>query len=261
MLRSKSTNIARCCAIGAVTAAILLGTNPASAEYVFVTATGTVTYDWDQTGIFGTVGGTNDLVGETYTSRFVFDTSNGTYVNYEGYAFPGGGYEHRQYIFGDTPSLAIRATVTIGNQTVSALGQDGEISYSYPSDISHSALSYDSETVGYSVGIPAPYTLLANAYVFGTSGNIPDTLTEPFTYDIVPGDYGAQHYENQIFDSKTDQYLLDTVITANLSNLTVTVSATDVPEVSTWAMMLLGFASLGYVGYRRATAGHPALAA
>jgi hypothetical protein len=37
--------------------------------------------------------------------------------------------------------------------------------------------------------------------------------------------------------------------------------ATTVPEPSTWAMMLLGFAGLGYAGYRRARAGHAALTA
>jgi hypothetical protein len=34
-----------------------------------------------------------------------------------------------------------------------------------------------------------------------------------------------------------------------------------VPEPSTWAMMVLGFAGLGYAGYRRARAGHAVLAA
>jgi len=34
-----------------------------------------------------------------------------------------------------------------------------------------------------------------------------------------------------------------------------------VPEASTWAMMLLGFAGLGYAGYRRARAGRATLAA
>ena len=33
-----------------------------------------------------------------------------------------------------------------------------------------------------------------------------------------------------------------------------------VPETSTWAMMLIGFAGLGYAGYRRARAGHATLA-
>ena len=39
------------------------------------------------------------------------------------------------------------------------------------------------------------------------------------------------------------------------------VSITGVPEPSTWEMMLLGFAGLGYVGYRRARAGRATLAA
>ena len=38
------------------------------------------------------------------------------------------------------------------------------------------------------------------------------------------------------------------------------VSATVVPEPSTWAMMLLGFAGLAFAGYRRARAGHATLA-
>ena len=38
------------------------------------------------------------------------------------------------------------------------------------------------------------------------------------------------------------------------------VSGTVVPEPSTWAMMLLGFAGLAFSGYRRARAGHATLA-
>ena len=34
-----------------------------------------------------------------------------------------------------------------------------------------------------------------------------------------------------------------------------------VPEPSAWAMMLLGFAGLGYAGYRRARAGNAAVSA
>jgi len=34
-----------------------------------------------------------------------------------------------------------------------------------------------------------------------------------------------------------------------------------IPEPSTWAMMLLGFAGVGFVGYRRASKGHAPLAA
>ena len=36
--------------------------------------------------------------------------------------------------------------------------------------------------------------------------------------------------------------------------------SSDVPEPSTWAMMLLGFAGLGLAGYRRAKAGEATFA-
>jgi hypothetical protein len=38
---------------------------------------------------------------------------------------------------------------------------------------------------------------------------------------------------------------------ANPSGILVTTTASAAPEPSTWAMMLLGFAGFGYVGYRR----------
>jgi PEP-CTERM motif len=41
----------------------------------------------------------------------------------------------------------------------------------------------------------------------------------------------------------------------------LTFGSLSVPEPSTWAMMLLGLAGLCYAGYRRASAGHAALAA
>jgi hypothetical protein len=41
---------------------------------------------------------------------------------------------------------------------------------------------------------------------------------------------------------------------ANLSFDSVSVSP-GVPELSTWAMMLLGFGALGFAGYRRARMG------
>jgi PEP-CTERM motif len=42
---------------------------------------------------------------------------------------------------------------------------------------------------------------------------------------------------------------------------TFTAATNAIPEPSTWAMMLIGFAGLGYVGYRRARAAHATHAA
>ena len=41
---------------------------------------------------------------------------------------------------------------------------------------------------------------------------------------------------------------------AGATNLTIDLTSSVVPETSTWAMMLLGFAGLGYVGFRKARA-------
>jgi hypothetical protein len=38
------------------------------------------------------------------------------------------------------------------------------------------------------------------------------------------------------------------------TNLTIDLTSSVIPETSTWAMMLLGFAGLGYVGFRKARA-------
>ena len=43
---------------------------------------------------------------------------------------------------------------------------------------------------------------------------------------------------------------LDLFVNENFGGQFGTFTATLVPEVSTWAMMLLGFAGLGFVGYR-----------
>ena len=44
-------------------------------------------------------------------------------------------------------------------------------------------------------------------------------------------------------------------LTTSLPTIQVTSDVEGVPEPSTWAMMLLGFAGLGFAGYRRARGG------
>jgi hypothetical protein len=72
-------------------------------------------------------------------------------------------------------------------------------------------------------------------------------LTTPFNYTL-----NTQYsYDN----SNSFQYWSD-----NLTLLPTTVTLTDgVPEPSTWAMMILGFAGIGFVTYRRKS--KPALVA
>ena len=50
-------------------------------------------------------------------------------------------------------------------------------------------------------------------------------------------------------------------VLTSAGDATFTASTNAIPEPSTWAMMLIGFAGLGYAGYRRARAAHATLAA
>ena len=71
--------------------------------------------------------------------------------------------------------------------------------------------------------------------------SIPVSINMPFTYTVTPvnGMLGIDPVNHA-------GYLIDLVPT------TVTVSVPGaVPEPSTWAMMLLGFAGIGFVAYRR----------
>jgi hypothetical protein len=62
------------------------------------------------------------------------------------------------------------------------------------------------------------------------------------------GDIAEGDFTDKLFDPDTASYIRYTYVWANITSLTV---SSGVPEPSTWAMLLLGFAGLGFAGYRR----------
>ncbi len=72
------------------------------------------------------------------------------------------------------------------------------------------------------------------------------TYTASFTDLLGPGNYTAE--------------ITGTVNVARLG-IGGTVSTDAIPEPSTWAMLMLGFAGLGYAAYRRNTKGQPSAVA
>ncbi len=82
---------------------------------------------------------------------------------------------------------------------------------------------------------------------FYTSGSI---FNGGFAADADPAifDFGAQ-----LFTGTEATPMFSAGVTAlDSGNLTVTVlTGAAIPELSTWAMMLMGFAGVGFVGYRR----------
>ncbi len=70
-----------------------------------------------------------------------------------------------------------------------------------------------------------------------------------FTYNFQPGDgNNGSRFDFSTFNG--DTLLVDTDGVLNPTTLTVEVSSA-VPEPSTWAMMLIGFAGIGFMAYRR----------
>jgi hypothetical protein len=93
-----------------------------------------------------------------------------------------------------------------------------------------------------------------DAQVTGAPGDDLISLlsSQNFTWNLAPPLHGLS-YDPTGDDDATIQLTnaAGDFIGANISNVTVAVSTTlPVPEPSTWAMMLVGFAGLGFAGYR-----------
>ena len=186
----------------------------ASATIVSVTYTGTVTGDQDQTGIFGTVNGTNDLVGKTYTSNFIFDIPKGIPQNSPP-PNASQGYFGNDLLFTVPP--AISATVTIGVTTVDLGHIDSAeiIAHQSPtsSDQMHNAA--DTFRFPYSYG-----TTSSQSLVSGPAGSVPFTLTGPFTY--IPSASGGTGSQSFFEDAcLLTGCLISTGVQANVLSLTV----------------------------------------
>jgi len=85
----------------------------------------------------------------------------------------------------------------------------------------------------------------------GSIAGFPIAINQNGTFTLTPGD-GVSAPNGFSFFQRNGE-------TLNLSPLTVTVSDVSevaaVPEPSTWAMMVAGFAGLGFLSYRRTSRG------
>ena len=88
-----------------------------------------------------------------------------------------------------------------------------------------------------------------------TSGNTPGVLLDMFTTTATGtvqsfSDNSAKSFSASGPFSMTEQVTYTLAPFGELLSRGVGMVATDVPEPSTWAMMLLGFVGLGFAGYR-----------
>jgi hypothetical protein len=214
-MRIKSAALA-CAALGA-----LLSTS-AFADIVTETYTGTV-IGIDYAGYFGTAG--SDLSNATFTATYVFDTNHiGSTPSSSAFITSIRGFNL------NTP--AISASLAIEGQTLTFTG----------AGLYYSELLVQNLASGHFQSYAQVHSIsgadLSN-YIYTNDPNAPNNLTlltTPFSYTL-PGNENST-----LFQYGADNLTL-------LSN-TVTLTA-GVPEPSTWAMMILGFACVGAMAYRR----------
>ncbi len=106
----------------------------------------------------------------------------------------------------------------------------------------------------------------AEASVSTPTGSLPGNVTTSFTYLTAPGDttsmlidLAEQYYAPGPPGGEPYEGPFDIALFYGSGSIT-SLSVSFVPEPSTWIMMLLGFAGLGYAGHRRARAGHATVA-
>jgi len=226
--------------------AMLGGVSQASAAIMDVTYTGTVTSGTDTLGVFG--GGS--LVGLSWVATYTFDTSLGyifssPFGNYN-YAYGGSAYAAGH----PSPVLSSMITINGVGRAVDASywGRDfgantTELGGTY-SEQYHHAENYSSGQQEY----------LTNS-IFNANGSLLASITTPFTHTVDADDIPYGTYALQI--GTNFEYL-----TAHLTTITVSEhGVAAVPEPSTWAMMLLGFAGVGFAAYRKKKTGTFAMAA
>jgi hypothetical protein len=215
-MRIKSAALA-CAALGA-----LLSTS-AFADIVTETYTGTVSSGFDNAGFFGSYNA--DLSGLAYTATYVFDTavpgaaqygSGGTFFTY------GGGV--------NTPAVSAAMTINGHTFTTNGLGH-AELDASNMSSGSFRTYAQANAAFGSQFDNFLETQDPAAPY--------PTSLSSPFTYT-----YHAVGTSSAYGTFKIGGDWL------SLSPTTVTLTAA-VPEPSTWAMMILGFAGVGFMAYRR----------
>jgi hypothetical protein len=218
--------------VSVVAAAVMLGgVSQASAAIMDVTYTGTVSSGTDTFGLFGIAGAS--LVGSSWVATYTFDTTLGSPNSSSTENFVTGGT-----IYGAGSSSPVLSSMITINGVYKAV------------DGSHYGYDYGSNNGTYSSQYQAAqnyhsgYNEYLTSHIYNYYGSLPASITTPFTYTV---DAKDSQYGNYYLGNGTTSES----IYANLATLTVSEHVGAVPEPSTWAMMLLGFAGVGFAAYRK----------
>jgi PEP-CTERM motif len=229
-------------ACAAALAAAMTICAPAWATIVDATFTGTIgPSSPDNQGIFGPAG--NDLGGSTFVLTFEYDTTLGNYVvNNANEIELSGGTVYA------VPTLMIFASVTINGITGPLFNGDFNSSIQTLNGVNFAnnqvfMQAIDANQLGPVIGVVGQTP----------TGIIPVSIDTPqtITFDSTFFSFGSVAWG----DPANINSLTNLQFTS-VSSLVYSIPGPGdgvggVPEPSTWAMMGLGFAALGYVGFRR----------
>jgi hypothetical protein len=131
---------------------------------------------------------------------------------------------------GATPTPSLGATLTVNGGTPYALGA-GYFGY-----LASGSTGFDAES--------DPVNGYFSDTILTATGPTITSITMPFSYTAHPG------------DSTYGYFALTGEPEFDLTPNTITITLVDglvagVPELSTWAMMILGFCGVGFMAYRR----------
>jgi hypothetical protein len=79
----------------------------------------------------------------------------------------------------------------------------------------------------------------------GGNAGVPSSIFIPYTYVAQPGDNGNADFLLAIGPSGLDVHTVASEVQVSVDGVGA------VPEPSTWAMLVLGFAGIGFMAYRR----------
>jgi hypothetical protein len=224
----------------AVLAAIFGVISPASADILTITYTGTVIDSHDVAGVFGPPG--SNFNGDDFNLVFTFNTLGAPVLmsNSSGYVIGGPGI-----------GSAVLNIINInGVHTLFFAGtfqsQDGAFTASSPSIVANQEIASDN---------------------FGTTGIFPfdsinmggglrtGSIFAQYSLTKIPGgdNVGGGPFELGVCNLSIP-LCSDTVngdLVASFVSFNDASISNAVPELSTWAMMLIGFAGIGFMAYRR----------
>jgi hypothetical protein len=209
--------------------------SPASAALLTETWTGVVTSSSDLTGLFGPAGD-NQIKGASFVETVTYDTSlavfNATNTGAQGGSAIGG---ISPFVSGSVTINGISRAFFGGfadNISAQNDGISSGIGFSYQGVLDNGLIR--NVTTGDS-------ELFIDAPIY------PNSLTGPLT--IMPTAQQRTGFVNfTSVDDSTDTFLTNTQVHARINEVEI---AAPVPELSTWAMMILGFAGVGFMAYRR----------